>query len=205
MRGKRFWLPALMFVFVILTACQSETTTSVPTERPTRAAVSSTAAAATSVLLTPSPSDSPIPQTPQLFPTNTPNRAFTTPVPVPISGPTLSVPTPTARPAATQAGPKAGSTPEPGPTTAPPPTPAVDACRVSYPAPIVSDPAVPDEPADGDRVFRSLTVHPSDPDTFLLGTERNGFMLSRDGGNTWTRLRAGTLLQRVGLSGDLRH
>jgi photosystem II stability/assembly factor-like uncharacterized protein len=57
--------------------------------------------------------------------------------------------------------------------------------------PIVSGPAVPDKPADGDRVFRSLTVHPSDPDTFLLGTERNGFMLSRDGGNTWARLRAG--------------
>ena len=60
-----------------------------------------------------------------------------------------------------------------------------------YPAPIVPGPSVPDEPADGDRVFRSLTVHPSDPNTVLLGTERNGFMLTDDGGVTWSRLRAG--------------
>ncbi|MDA0264498.1 MAG: hypothetical protein O3A93_09810 [Chloroflexi bacterium] len=62
---------------------------------------------------------------------------------------------------------------------------------MSYPTRIISGPAVPDEPQDGDRVFRSLTVHPSDPDTILLGTERNGFMLSSDGGATWSRQRAG--------------
>jgi photosystem II stability/assembly factor-like uncharacterized protein len=47
------------------------------------------------------------------------------------------------------------------------------------------------EGADFDQVFRSLTVHPSDPATILMGTERNGFVLSRDGGNTWKRLRNG--------------
>ena len=55
----------------------------------------------------------------------------------------------------------------------------------------MSGPSVPDRPQDDDRVFRSLTVHPSDPDVVLLGTERNGFILSRDGGVTWARLRAG--------------
>ena len=50
---------------------------------------------------------------------------------------------------------------------------------------------MPNQPQDGDSVFRSLTVHPSDPDIVLLGTERNGFMESRDGGLTWTRYRAG--------------
>jgi photosystem II stability/assembly factor-like uncharacterized protein len=49
----------------------------------------------------------------------------------------------------------------------------------------------PAPPQDGDRVFRSLTVHPGDPEFVLLGTERNGFMLSIDGGQTWTRHRQG--------------
>ena len=40
-------------------------------------------------------------------------------------------------------------------------------------------------------MFRSLTVHPLNPDIVLLGTERNGFMWSGDGGATWTRYRAG--------------
>jgi photosystem II stability/assembly factor-like uncharacterized protein len=79
-------------------------------------------------------------------------------------------------------------------------TPAIEPCRVTYLTQIVSGPAVPDEPADGDRVFRSLTVHPSDPDTVLLGTERNGFMLTEDGGATWTRLRAGLRSTGIGYS-----
>lgn len=54
----------------------------------------------------------------------------------------------------------------------------------------ISGPSVPGA-NDGDRVFRSLTVHPSDPDTVLMGTERNGFVLSTDGGTTWTRQRYG--------------
>jgi len=51
----------------------------------------------------------------------------------------------------------------------------------------------PDGPegADSDQAFRSLTVHPSDPDTILMGTERNGFVLSTDGGSIWKRLRKG--------------
>jgi len=44
---------------------------------------------------------------------------------------------------------------------------------------------------DHDSVFRSLTIHPSDPDIILMGTERNGFVKSTDGGTTWTRLRNG--------------
>ena len=55
---------------------------------------------------------------------------------------------------------------------------------------IISGPSEP-WPGDGDRVFRSLTVHPADPDTVLMGTERNGFVLSTDGGATWTRQRFG--------------
>ena len=71
------------------------------------------------------------------------------------------------------------------------PTPVVEACRVSYSSPIVSGPTVPDYPSDEDRVFRSLTVDPTDPDTVVLGTERNEFLRSNDGGATWTRYRAG--------------
>jgi len=40
-------------------------------------------------------------------------------------------------------------------------------------------------------VFKSLTVHPTDPEIAVLGTERNGFVRSDDGDQTWTRLRAG--------------
>lgn len=51
----------------------------------------------------------------------------------------------------------------------------------------------PDAPSGGDRdnPFRSLTVHPSNADVLLLGTERNGFVRSIDGGQTWTRHRLG--------------
>ena len=42
-----------------------------------------------------------------------------------------------------------------------------------------------------DNAFRSLTVHPSDPDRVLFGTEANGFVITRDGGQTWERLRMG--------------
>ncbi|MEE9285978.1 MAG: hypothetical protein V3V35_09670 [Dehalococcoidia bacterium] len=40
-------------------------------------------------------------------------------------------------------------------------------------------------------MFRSLTVHPLDADILIIGTERNGFVRSTDGGATWTRLRKG--------------
>ena len=55
---------------------------------------------------------------------------------------------------------------------------------------IIQGPDGPEE-ADFDQVFRSLTVHPTDSDTVLVGTERNGFVLSSDGGSTWKRLRKG--------------
>ena len=55
---------------------------------------------------------------------------------------------------------------------------------------IISGPATP-ESADRDSVFRSLTVHPTDPQIVLMGTERNGILKSTDGGATWTWHRQG--------------
>ncbi len=55
---------------------------------------------------------------------------------------------------------------------------------------IISGPNGPDN-EDFDSVFRSLTVHPSDPNIVLMGTERNGFVKSTNGGTTWTRHRSG--------------
>ena len=45
------------------------------------------------------------------------------------------------------------------------------------------------EGSDSDSAFQSLEVHPSDPGIVFLGTERNDFVRSRDGGDTWTRHR----------------
>ena len=55
---------------------------------------------------------------------------------------------------------------------------------------IIHGPDGPDGP-DRDNPFRSLTVHPLDANTVLMGTERNGFVKSVDGGQTWTRHRLG--------------
>lgn len=55
---------------------------------------------------------------------------------------------------------------------------------------IISGPSTTDA-NDRDSVFRSLTVHPTDPNTLWIGTERNGFVKSTDGGTTWTRYRSG--------------
>ncbi|MFC1477845.1 WD40/YVTN/BNR-like repeat-containing protein [Candidatus Margulisiibacteriota bacterium] len=55
---------------------------------------------------------------------------------------------------------------------------------------IISGPSGPSG-ADIDNPFRSLTVHPTDPDTIIMGTERNGFVKSTDGGSTWDRYRYG--------------
>ncbi len=51
----------------------------------------------------------------------------------------------------------------------------------------------PDGPmgADYDNPFRSLTVDPTDENTIFIGTERNGFLKSTDGGANWERLRYG--------------
>ena len=55
---------------------------------------------------------------------------------------------------------------------------------------IIQGPDGPEE-ADHDNAFRSLTVHPSDPEILLIGTERNGFVKSTNGGESWTRYRGG--------------
>ena len=58
---------------------------------------------------------------------------------------------------------------------------------------IIQGPDGPEE-ANHDNAFRSLIVHPSDPEILLIGTERNGFLKSTNGGESWTRYR-----------GELRH
>lgn len=57
-------------------------------------------------------------------------------------------------------------------------------------AEIIHGPNGPEGP-DRDNAFRSLTVHPENPDIVLIGTERNGFLKSMDGGITWQRFRYG--------------
>ena len=77
------------------------------------------------------------------------------------------------------------------------PTPAItpasiEQCRTPYETEIVPGPSGPQlDIGDRDSVFRSLTVHPLNPDFVILGTERNGIVSSSDGGLTWTRHRAG--------------
>ena len=106
--------------------------------------------------------------------------------------------TPTATPVATPA-----AVPTPSPTAVlvtPEPTPAettaedgdIDECgnALGNGGEIVSGPSAP-EANDRDSVFRSLTVHPNNPNIVLMGTERNGFVKSTDGGVTWTRHRQG--------------
>lgn len=56
---------------------------------------------------------------------------------------------------------------------------------------IVSGPPGHEGTYNIDNPFRSLTVHPSNSDIVLVGTERNGFLKSIDGGQSWIRLRAG--------------
>ncbi|MDA1188312.1 MAG: hypothetical protein O2854_01335 [Chloroflexi bacterium] len=77
------------------------------------------------------------------------------------------------------------------PVPTPSPTPDVEECRRPYEAAVINGPTGPAPPADGDRVFRSLTVDPTNADVLVLGTERNGFVRSEDGGVTWTRHRDG--------------
>ena len=56
---------------------------------------------------------------------------------------------------------------------------------------IIPGPSGPEQPADNDNPFRSLTVHPTNPNILIVGTERNGFLKSGDGGVTWERFRFG--------------
>jgi len=62
---------------------------------------------------------------------------------------------------------------------------------------IISGPSVPTA-SDPDSVFRALSVHPTDPNTVYLGTERNGMVKSTDGGSNWTRLRSGIVHDSLG-------
>lgn len=55
---------------------------------------------------------------------------------------------------------------------------------------IISGPSGP-EGGDRDNPFHSLAVHPTNPNHIFVGTERNGFLRSLDGGVTWERLRYG--------------
>lgn len=51
--------------------------------------------------------------------------------------------------------------------------------------------AVGQSPNDTDNTFLSLVVHPSDPNTVMIGNEGNGIFKSTDGGTTWSRKRNG--------------
>ena len=55
---------------------------------------------------------------------------------------------------------------------------------------IIQGPPGPDG-ADRDNPFRSLTIHPTNPNTLIVGTERNGFLKSTDDGASWERFRFG--------------
>ncbi|UCF49982.1 MAG: hypothetical protein JSU91_00440 [Thermoplasmatales archaeon] len=63
---------------------------------------------------------------------------------------------------------------------------------------IITGPDIDAFEGDVDNPFRSLSVHPTDPDTILVGTEGNGFLKSTDGGNSWERLRLGLRHSELG-------
>ena len=113
--------------------------------------------------------------TPTVTPTRTPIGRTATPTRVPSPSPTAVVTTTVPSPTATTAA--EGD---------------IDDCgnAVGNGDEIVSGPSAPQD-NDRDSVFRSLTVHPTDPNIVLMGTERNGFVKSTDGGVTWTRHRQG--------------
>ncbi len=52
-------------------------------------------------------------------------------------------------------------------------------------------PTVGQSPNDTDNTFHSLAVHPTDPNTVLIGNEGNGIFKSTDGGATWSRINDG--------------
>jgi photosystem II stability/assembly factor-like uncharacterized protein len=81
-------------------------------------------------------------------------------------------------------------------------TDSIDPCSddIYYDYDIVSGPDVDAFEGDRDNPFRSLTVHPTDPDILIIGTERNGFIKTNDGGNTWIRIREGLKPQFAGYS-----
>ena len=113
--------------------------------------------------------------TPTATPSSTPTAQIATPTTIPSPLPTAVVVTAEPRPTATTAA--EGD---------------IDDCgnAVGNADEIVSGPSAP-EGNDRDSVFRSLTVHPTDPNIVLMGTERNGFVKSTDGAVSWTRHRQG--------------
>ena len=168
------------------------TAAAIPTGTPTRLAMVTSTPAPTSISrATPRPTQTPLPPDP-LVPTSAPT-ATARPAPALSSKPTHTrSPTPTPIPGPTPTAiPSPTPTRVPTPTHLPAPTPAVEPCRVTYDTPVVTGPSGPEPPGDGDRVFRSLTVDPTNAEVVVLGTERNGFVRSIDGGRTWTRQRSG--------------
>lgn len=84
---------------------------------------------------------------------------------------------------------------QPAPTSSTPsptPTESTDTCGndVGNGNTLIAGPSGPSG-GDNDRPFRSLTVHPTDSNTVIIGTERNGVLKTTDGGQTWTRQRKG--------------
>ena len=132
----------------------------------------------------------------QATPTRTP---VLTPTPTPVLTVTA---TPTATPAASPSPTAHAAAESPSPTlTATTPAEGQDQdCgnAIGNGNEIVSGPSGPEPQTDNDSVFRSLTVHPNDPNTILMGTERNGFVKSTDGGITWTRYRDGLRHTQIG-------
>ena len=171
-------LSALALLAAAVTACAPTEPARTPSPSVETRAPNATATASPAPLPEPTPTTAPTPTaTLAPAPTGTPT-ALATPT---------SIPTPTATP---EPVPRPAPTATPTPTAIP--TPTLEPCKAPYEAAVVSGPSGPSaNGADGDRVFRSLTVHPNDADTVILGTERNGFVRSTDGGATWTRLRAG--------------
>lgn len=84
------------------------------------------------------------------------------------------------------------SSSQPAPTSPTAPAESTDTCGndIGNGNEIIAGPSGPTG-SDNDSVFRSLTVHPTDPKTIYVGTERNGVLKSTDGGTNWTRLRKG--------------
>lgn len=58
-------------------------------------------------------------------------------------------------------------------------------------------PAIGQGSNDSDNTFRSLAVHPIDPNTVMIGSEGNGIFRSTDGGATWTWLKNGLFYQTM--------
>ena len=71
------------------------------------------------------------------------------------------------------------------------PQPYEPCSRQSYDDGIADGEQLPLQKNSTDSPFRSLEVHPTDPNTVWIGTEGNGILKSLDGGQTWARYRRG--------------